>query len=99
MLCRNEWNVTPRGFKDSYVIDNNLRNNDVGIYAVGGSNRIEGNHVTDGGTGVKVDGTTNVIIKNSAQGYRAPYEIVPGNDVGPIGTAASSTSPWANIAL
>jgi hypothetical protein len=42
--------------------------------------------------------TNNIIIRNSVSGNGANnYSIANGNDVGPVGTAATSTSPWANI--
>lgn len=76
-----------------------------GILLQGPNNRVEGNHVTGhaSGYGIEYDfstGTNNVIIKNSVVG-NSPNNYSPSgggnNDVGPIGTAASSTSPWANI--
>jgi hypothetical protein len=43
----------------------------------------------------------NVITRNSAGGNGSSgtdnYNIGGGNDAGPIGSAASSTSPWANL--
>lgn len=78
-----------------------------GIGVEGSNNRIEGNHVTGTassrafgyGIACNISGfTNNVIIKNSVSGNGANnYAIASGNDVGPVGTAASSTSPWANI--
>lgn len=78
-----------------------------GIGVEGSNNRIEGNHVTGTassrafGYGIECDTsgfTNNIIIKNSVSGNGANnYSIASGNDAGPIGTAASSTSPWANI--
>ncbi len=61
-------------------------------------NRIEGNHVSASAVGLDIDTATqpNVIVRNSVAGGTA-YSIGSGNDVGPIGTAASSTSPWANF--
>jgi len=76
-----------------------------GILLEGPNNRIEDNHITGhaSGYGIEFDfstGTNNVIIKNSVVG-NSPSNYSPSgggnNDVGPIGTAASSTSPWANI--
>jgi parallel beta-helix repeat protein len=69
-----------------------------GILVTAWGNRIEGNNVTSNDRGIDIDGAGNVIIKNSAKGNTPNYDIVAGNDVGPIGTAATSTSPWANIA-
>ncbi len=77
-----------------------------GILLAGSNNRIEGNYVTGGnasGYGIQYNisgGTNNVIIKNIVGGNGANnYSTAggSGNDVGPIGTAATSTSPWANI--
>ena len=48
--------------------------------------------------GLDVDGVDNVIVGNTASSNIGPnYDIVAGNDVGPIGNAATATSPWANI--
>ena len=66
------------------------------IFGSGGT-RIEGNNVIGCVRGIEVDFHGNVIIKNSAARNTVDYDIVGGNDVGPIGTAATSTSPWANI--
>jgi hypothetical protein len=68
------------------------------IYIVGGSSRIEGNSIVGGDRGITTAGDGNVIVRNSVRGGTNPYGgIAGGNDVGPIGTAATSTSPWANI--
>ena len=43
-------------------------------------------------------GTNNVITRNSVWGAGVGnYNIPANNDVGPIGTAATATSPWANF--
>jgi parallel beta-helix repeat protein len=96
----------------SQIVGNTLFGNNAaftstscGILLEGSNNRVEGNHITGhaSGYGIEYDfsnGTNNVIIKNSVVG-NSPNNYSPGgggnNDVGPIGTAASSTSPWANI--
>jgi hypothetical protein len=76
-----------------------------GILLEGSNNRVEDNHITGhaSGFGIEYDystGTNNVVIKNSVVG-NIPNNYSPSgganNDIGPIGTAASSTSPWANI--
>jgi len=42
--------------------------------------------------------TNNVVIRNIVSGNGANNYINPGgNDFGPSGTAASSTSPWGNL--
>jgi hypothetical protein len=76
-----------------------------GIFINGANNRVEDNHVVTaiGHVGIEVfnetSDTNNVIIKNSVIGDGANnYSILAaGNDLGPVGTAATSTSPWANI--
>jgi parallel beta-helix repeat protein len=68
-----------------------------GILAVTGSSRIEGNHVSSNTIGIRVNGTANIVIRNSAVGNITDYDIPAGNDAGPIGKAATATSPWANL--
>jgi hypothetical protein len=96
----------------SRIVNNTLFNNNTGnsssrasIFIEGSNNRIEANHVTTStasGYGIYVFNTgtdlNNVIIKNSVVGLGiADYSVPSGNDLGPVGTAATSTSPWANI--
>jgi len=97
----------------SQIIGNTLIGNaantdgGAGIGVEGSNNRIEGNHVTGTassrafGYGIECDTSgfiNNIIIKNSVSGNGANnYSVASGNDVGPVGTAATSTSPWANI--
>lgn len=97
----------------SQIIGNTLAGNNAansassaGIIVEGLNNRIEGNHVTGSGAagyGIAFNYsgyTNNVIIKNSVAGNGANNYTTAGgsgNDCGPVGTAASSTSPWANI--
>jgi parallel beta-helix repeat protein len=70
-----------------------------GILVSGTGSRIEGNVVSDHAIGIEIDGTGNVIDKNLAHGNSSTnYQIAAGNDFGPIGSTATSTSPWANIA-
>jgi len=70
----------------------------IGVHGGGGA-RIDGNNVAGNLRGIDVINTGNLIIRNSASGNGTDYSILAGNDVGPIGTAATSTSPWANIAF
>ncbi len=86
------------------VIGNNcITNQSVALVINGSNNRIENNHVvTAGGVGgIVVSGleyTNNVVIRNTVIGSGANNYQNPGNnDFGPIGTAATATSPWANI--
>ena len=73
-----------------------------GINITSSNNRVEDNHVTStgfNGNGILVTGSTNnIIIKNSVEGSGTNnYNIAPLNDAGPIGNAATNTSPWANF--
>lgn len=56
-----------------------------GIFAFD-NNRIEQNHVTYNDRGIDVDGTNNLIVKNSAYGNTTEYNIAPNNKVGTIST-------------
>lgn len=85
-----------------------------GVHITGTGCRVEGNTCLSADRGVDVDGTGNLIIRNTARGNTTNYDIVAGNRYGPIiditagGTAAvsgnsaastmSSTDPWANFA-
>jgi hypothetical protein len=71
-----------------------------GIFATGNGNRIEANHVVGNKVGIDVDGTDNLVIKNSAMGNSTKnYDVTAGNGVGPIigtGDVDSSDNPHAN---
>jgi len=93
---------------NSTVIANTCIGNNTGNFSThagicinDSNNRVEDNHVTGSGHGgIQVNGSyvNNVIIKNSVSGNGANNYVVPaGNDVGPVGVAATATSPWANI--
>lgn len=73
-----------------------------GIASSAAEVRLEGNHATGNiGYGVSVSGpsaTGNVLLRNSSRANTlSSYSLVVGNDVGPIGQAATSTSPFANL--
>jgi parallel beta-helix repeat protein len=69
-----------------------------GIYVEGVDNRIDGNLVLSNDRGIETAIGGNTIVRNSASGNGTDYgAITAGNDVGPIGAAASASSPWANI--
>jgi hypothetical protein len=77
-------------------------NLNAGITLRDNSNRVEGNHLYNNGyAGIMVISpyAGNVIIKNSVAGNGANNYVVstPANDLGPVGKAATATSPWANI--
>lgn len=84
-----------------HVLNNTCNSNlGAGVNATGERNRIDGNHVADNVRGIEAatPGLVNFIVRNSAIGNGSNYgSIDPANDVGPIGTAAGSTSPWANL--
>jgi hypothetical protein len=71
-----------------------------GIRCTSRRNRVEGNNVANNlDKGIDCGTITpNVIVKNSSgSNGGGNYVNTAGNDVGPIGSAAASTSPWANI--
>ena len=87
-----------------YVNGNTCRaNSGSGIHVLGTVNRIDSNHLTDQtGNGIKVDGSRNLIIRNSAcNNSLADYAIGAGNDYGQIlytpGANFTSTVTWANF--
>ncbi len=63
--------------------------------------RVESNHVSRNEVGIKAESMRNLIVRNSAVGNTdANYEIVEGNEVGPIGTMAEvGEHPWANFSI
>ncbi len=63
----------------------------------GGFNTITDNRVFNCTTGYAVPSWPNIIMRNTAIGCTTGYSLAPQNDAGPIGSAAASTSPWANI--
>ena len=99
--------VTVQG-TGNVINGNNFSGNDASgsfgqsaINVTGSNNRVEDNHVTGtgfSGYGISVGATNNIIIRNSVVGSGANnYHVAAFNDAGPIGSAATSTSPWANI--
>lgn len=87
-----------------HVIGNTLVGNG-GTYNIeitGTNNCVEDNHVTGSGPEIGIyvpsGSTNNIIARNSVEGFGASnYSVATGNDAGPIGSAATATSPWANI--
>ena len=88
-----------------YVQENNCAGNVfVGILVTGSACRIDLNHCTSGQRGFGINGTDNLIIRNSAQGASVlNYDIVAGNHdaarVTSPGASFASTSPWANFSF
>lgn len=93
----------------SLVARNNVHTNSItgtgsGIHVTGTENRIDENHVTDEvappfqDVGIHVTGAGNVVVRNAAHANGDNYELTgTGGDYGPLGLAATTTSPWANI--
>jgi hypothetical protein len=89
------------------ILDNVCNDNGVGAGVTDGaginlrcgSNLVRGNLLVDNDVGVNaaINGnhvvTQNIAIGNSGGSYNGST----GNDIGPIGSASSATSPWANI--
>jgi len=73
------------------------------IRATGSFNRIEGNSVSAGQSGIQVDGTSNFIVRNIAMQNGTNYSIAPGNCTGTIVTSEvamnSTTSGNANVSF
>jgi parallel beta-helix repeat protein len=73
------------------------------IRVTGSRNRIEGNRVSSAQSGILVDGTSNLIIRNSATGNGTDYSIAAGNCTGSIvaGEAAlnAASNPNVNISF
>ncbi len=68
------------------------------IRITGDAGRIEANTLVGADFGIQTTSGGNLIIRNSSRNSGNSYGgISPGNDVGPIGAAATATSPWANI--
>lgn len=88
---------------DCLVSDNHCSGNGVtsaagaGVHATLTGNRIEANHSVQNDNGFRIDAGASTLFRNSARGNTANWVIAVGNDVGPIGTATNSVSPFANI--
>lgn len=78
-----------RVFSDCLVsrntsVDNGLIILGAGIHAIGGENRIDGNHCGGSDRGIDVDNGGNVIIRNTCSGNTTNWTIVASNYYGPI---------------
>ncbi len=74
--------------------------NGAGVHATGSRNRIEGNNCVTADRGVDVDGTDNLIIRNSCSGNTINWSIAAGNVSGLISdrTAPASAAVLGNSA-
>ena len=109
-IQNNQWLGIAAFGDNSRIVHNSLTGNDTGnhsgaagIEVQGNNNLVEDNFVSGitGNNGIVVfSGTSNLVMKNSVIGWGTAndYSIPTFNDGGPVGTAANSTSPWANIA-
>ena len=86
------------------LVQNNhcTQNGGAGIRVSSAGNRVDGNSLIYNKQGIWLQGPVNVVIRNTSRynpgaSGSSNYVGTAGNDVGPIGTAATSTSPWANI--
>ncbi|MCC6383333.1 MAG: right-handed parallel beta-helix repeat-containing protein [Dehalococcoidia bacterium] len=77
-------------FNDCMVLANTCENNGsgsasgAGVYTLGFRNRVEGNLCVAADRGIDVDGTANVIVRNTCAANTINWEIVAGNVYGPI---------------
>lgn len=55
-----------------------------GIRTTGTGSRIEGNHCSEADVGIDIDGTANIIIRNTCTANTTNWTIVAGNVVAPI---------------
>lgn len=83
----------------SYVYGNQCTDNtEAGIFLTGQGSRVDSNNMYLNDIGIDASGGGNVVIRNTAKlNPGGNYDLPAGTEVGPIGTAAGSTSPWANI--
>ncbi|MFO0835554.1 MAG: right-handed parallel beta-helix repeat-containing protein [Phycisphaerales bacterium] len=62
-----------------------------------GSCRVEGNVLALNYRALDISSSGNAVARNYFRQNTTTNTIAGGNDVGPIGSAATATSPWANI--
>jgi hypothetical protein len=55
------------------------------------------NTIANAATGIALSGANTKVFRNAIRGAATPISGAAGNDVGPAGTAAGATSPWANL--
>jgi parallel beta-helix repeat protein len=70
---------------------------EAGILATGTRNRIDGNHVRASARDIDVDGTDNIIVRNTAYGVGIGYDIAAGNEVGAIVASPVGAGAWDNF--
>jgi parallel beta-helix repeat protein len=88
-----------------FVENNNCAGNVFAQFVLTGSAcRVDSNHASGGQRGFDVNGSDNLIIRNSAQGASVlAYDIAAGNHSAAIitspGVSFASTSPWVNFSF
>jgi hypothetical protein len=89
----------------SCYVENNVCNTNTlaGIRVSGDNNRIDSNSLVANGTrGLLVQGTANLVIRNSASESAMQFDIGAGNNYGQIlsnaGAGFTNSNPWANFA-
>ncbi|HZW07804.1 MAG TPA: right-handed parallel beta-helix repeat-containing protein [Phycisphaerales bacterium] len=87
-----------RGTVERNLVTYALTQGTAAIRVVGGGCHVSDNRVNSAQTGIDVDGTLNVVVRNTVGGTSFPITAVAGNSVGPmVDNPAASTNPHANI--
>ncbi|HYD02153.1 MAG TPA: right-handed parallel beta-helix repeat-containing protein [Phycisphaerales bacterium] len=87
-----------RGTVERNLITYALTQGTAAIKIVGGGCNVTDNRVNSAYAGIDVDGTLNVVVRNTVGGASFPITAVAGNSVGPmVDNVAASTNPHANI--
>ena len=73
-----------------------------GVFAAGGDNCIDGNHITNmllagDDFGIQVTGTSNLIVRNQISAVSTYFSIGAGNTSGGSSTTPSTAGAWVNI--
>ena len=74
-------------------------NTNDGVHALSNQNRIEENTSNLNGTGIRVTGVNNLIVRNSLGNNTVETSIIAGNRLGPISLDPATAGPWANFDL
>lgn len=97
-------------FNSSLVVDNEVHANGsiaggatttAGIRVRGTATRVESNHIVSNNTAIKIEGTANLVVRNSFSANGAHIAGAAGNSVAQIlsspANGFASTDPWANF--
>jgi len=68
-----------------------------GMFIFGDGSTMEGNTIYANAVGLEVTHAGNFVYRNTFRANTSTLVVAPGNDVGPLGSAAASVSPWANL--